>query len=177
MTYLTTEIVVDMFAGLGYFSIPLLRANIHEIDHHYLLEKNPVSHHYQKINLDLNGLSRKATALLGDNRELAEELVGKVDRILMGYLPNTEDYLARALAFAKPSRAVIHYHHLCKKSEYRSKALDHLQAALEASGRSVESVTIVEFVKVKSYAPQIYHCVADIELTGISSPCSGRSDS
>lgn len=89
------EIVVDMFAGLGYFTIPFVMGNKANITRFYTMEKNPDSYHYQVQNLNLNGVDDYVTALYGDNRELGSELLGTVDRIFMGYLPNTIDYVPR----------------------------------------------------------------------------------
>lgn len=91
----SNEVVVDMFAGLGYFTIPFLLANKAHITHFYTMEKNPDSYHYQVQNLELNGVDEHVTALCGDNRELGDQLKGGVDRIFMGYLPNTIDYVPR----------------------------------------------------------------------------------
>lgn len=89
------ENVIDMFTGLGYFTIPFSRTNYEFIQMYYAIEKNPDSHYYLLQNLKINGLSKKVTAVCGDNREAVPEMLGKADRILMGYLPNTKDYIPR----------------------------------------------------------------------------------
>ena len=61
-----TERVADMFAGIGYFSIPLAGAGA---DVH-AMEINPVSFEFLKRTIRENGLSDRITPALGDCRDL-----------------------------------------------------------------------------------------------------------
>eukprot|EP01126_Amoeba_proteus_P026874 TRINITY_DN265_c0_g2_i9.p1 TRINITY_DN265_c0_g2~~TRINITY_DN265_c0_g2_i9.p1 ORF type:complete len:145 (+),score=31.65 TRINITY_DN265_c0_g2_i9:134-568(+) len=98
------------------------------------------------------------------NDTVAEEYVGSADRILMGYLPNTYDFISRALQFAKKNEPVtVHYHHLCKKSEYRVLALKDWTEVMKVQGFR-GNVRVDAFTKVKSYAPLLFHCCADLLL-------------
>jgi tRNA wybutosine-synthesizing protein 2 len=81
------ETVVDMFAGIGYFSLPIAKFTGAEMV--IACEKNPDSFHYLKENIHLNGLNN-VIAVLGDNRSL--EYKG-VDRIIMGYVQKTSEFL------------------------------------------------------------------------------------
>eukprot|EP01124_Arcella_intermedia_P022441 TRINITY_DN3338_c0_g1_i1.p1 TRINITY_DN3338_c0_g1~~TRINITY_DN3338_c0_g1_i1.p1 ORF type:complete len:403 (-),score=87.23 TRINITY_DN3338_c0_g1_i1:25-1203(-) len=158
------EVVLDMFAGIGYFSLPLVKNNFDRISKHIALEKNPVSFGFLQENILLNGLSSKMECILGDNREVAQQYVGQVDRILMGYLPNTKDFLPRALTFCKPT-AILHYHHLSTKPNFKTEAIEDIREAVQSSSLTcLIKIELVNYVKVKSYAPKIYHCVADVRL-------------
>eukprot|EP01127_Copromyxa_protea_P002152 TRINITY_DN12042_c0_g1_i1.p1 TRINITY_DN12042_c0_g1~~TRINITY_DN12042_c0_g1_i1.p1 ORF type:complete len:385 (+),score=63.48 TRINITY_DN12042_c0_g1_i1:1-1155(+) len=161
----TGEIVVDMFCGLGYFSLPLAKFHPENVQKLIAIEKNPTSFHYLQQNVVLNKLSKVVFPVLGDNREVAREYEGAADRILMGYLPNTYDYIESALKFAKTNSVVnIHYHHLCQKEEFKTLALQHFNDVLERLPNNPWCVRVVDFVKVKSYAPKIFHCCADLQL-------------
>ncbi|NLV28298.1 MAG: methyltransferase domain-containing protein [Methanomicrobiales archaeon] len=72
------EQVCDMFAGIGYFTLPLARAGA-EV---HAIELNPESIHYLKINCRENGLSSKVTISAGDCRD---HMKGTYDRIHMGH--------------------------------------------------------------------------------------------
>src|SRR3989344_4183378 len=76
------EIIVDMFAGIGYFSLPLSKkcAKV------YSIEKNPVAYKYLKKNIKLNKI-KNIEPILGDCRKI--KISVKADRIIMGYLPHT----------------------------------------------------------------------------------------
>lgn len=66
------------------------------------------------------------------------------------------------------STVTIHYHHLCKKEEYKTLAIQHFTEVMERETSLARPLTVVDFAKVKSYAPKLYHCCADIELKPIS---------
>jgi tRNA wybutosine-synthesizing protein 2 len=68
------------------------------------LEKNPDSFHYLQRNISRNQLSNWVTPFLGDNREMANEYLGKFDRVLMGYIPTPLQFLHRAFDFLKVTR-------------------------------------------------------------------------
>eukprot|EP01120_Amphizonella_sp_Union-15-10_P016325 TRINITY_DN8571_c0_g1_i2.p1 TRINITY_DN8571_c0_g1~~TRINITY_DN8571_c0_g1_i2.p1 ORF type:complete len:382 (-),score=68.05 TRINITY_DN8571_c0_g1_i2:32-1177(-) len=152
------EILLDMFAGLGYFSIPMAKNNLEVLDKVICIEKNPDSFRFLVENLELNGVSEKVVALCGDNRTVGEMYLGKCDRVLMGYLPNTRDFLIRALDFANPNGSVLYYHHLCGKKGGREVALKDFEVAC----CGLWEFKVLEFVKVKSYGPKVFHCVADV---------------
>lgn len=120
------ETIVDMFAGLGYFTIPLSSGNRDKIVKYIAIEKNPVSFGYLKQNLVLNSVNTIVEAVNGDNRIVASELIGTCDRILMGYLPNTKDFLPRSL-FSHSSSFLrhilpLHLHDHSSQWSYRSSA-------------------------------------------------------
>ena len=76
------ETVVDLFAGIGYFSIPMaLHSPVEKI---YSVEINPVAYDYLCQNIELNKVSQIIKPLMGDCREKAPKRVA--DRVLMGYI-------------------------------------------------------------------------------------------
>jgi tRNA wybutosine-synthesizing protein 2 len=78
------EIVVDMFAGIGYFTLPLSKHS--GLSKLIALEKNQDSAGFLRKNAELNGLSGQVTVYEGDNRVIADEWLGKCDRVLMGFV-------------------------------------------------------------------------------------------
>ena len=76
------EIVVDMFAGIGYFSIPMA---VHSKPEKIVsIEINPESFNYLKENLRLNRVEDIISPVLGDCSTAAPE--GIADRVIMGYM-------------------------------------------------------------------------------------------
>jgi tRNA wybutosine-synthesizing protein 2 len=92
------EVIADMFAGIGYFSIPL--GKFSPAKKIYSIELNPVSFHFLKKNIKLNKLRDKVHPILGDCRKA--RLPEKADRIVMGYLPKTYEFLPAAFRLLKP---------------------------------------------------------------------------
>lgn len=95
------EKVADMFAGIGYFSIPaaLAGARVHS------MELNPVAFAYLERNIAENGVKSRIIPECGDCRKL---LSGTYDRFIMGHF-NSISMLPAALGHAV-SGSVLHVH-------------------------------------------------------------------
>lgn len=148
------EIVVDMFAGIGYFSIPMaVHSNPGKI---YSIEINPVSYSYLNENIMLNKAEGIIKPILGDCREVAPK--GIADRVLMGYIGNTHEFLDAAMEIVKPG-GIIHYHEsvpdLLKFKRPPQRIID------AAKGRDVE---ILKKRIIKKYSPGVYHVVVDAKI-------------
>lgn len=152
-----SEVVVDMFAGIGYFSIPVAKHS--KPKRVFSIEKNPVAFEYLKENIKLNKL-RNVEPVLGDCREVAPKNV--VDRVIMGYFFEQEKFLPAAVNALK-KKGVIHYHDLAMKKEIPSR-VEEVRAALKKLGCEAN---LIEKRIVKSYAPIRWHAVFDFEVKKI----------
>ena len=148
----TGETVVDMFAGIGYFTLPL--AKFSGARRVFACEKNPNSYAFLVRNLALNGIGN-VIPLLGDNRDIAGRRFA--DRILMGYVQTTSQFLEKALELAK-SGCIIHYHDTFPTGQQERYVNDIFS---KACGDAYEVVRIIE---VKSFAPSVSHYVADVRV-------------
>lgn len=149
-----SETVIDMFCCVGQFSIPLAKHS--QPEKVIAIEKNPVAFAYLKENVHLNKL-RNVEPMLGDCRDVCPE--GVADRVLMGYLFETERFLPTAIKALK-DRGTVHYHFNCTESKLDMERERVLQIA---SAHSKEA-SVLETVKVKSYAPKMYHWVLDLQV-------------
>lgn len=75
------SVVVDMFAGIGYFTLPLAKHG--GVKQLYAIEKNSESFAYLQANVALNKLEGVVTPLLGDNRHTGDSVCGTADRVSM----------------------------------------------------------------------------------------------
>eukprot|EP00755_Sulcionema_specki_P022604 Sspe_Gene.76933::Locus_48047_Transcript_1_1_Confidence_1.000_Length_1079::g.76933::m.76933/K07055/TRM12, TYW2; tRNA wybutosine-synthesizing protein 2 len=130
------EVVVDMFAGIGYFTLPLARYG--SPAHVYAIEKNENSFRFLCRNIRLNGVDKVVTPLLGDNRLIGDEALGRASRVLMGFFDGGDDakpFLRRAAEFLQRGvlgspTGVLHYHYLATKEEAWRTAQQHIRDEL-----------------------------------------------
>jgi tRNA wybutosine-synthesizing protein 2 len=157
------ELVVDMFAGIGYFTIPLaLSTGRHRPRRVVALEKNPDSAALLRRNAAENGVAEIVEVCEGDNREVGEAYVGRASRVVMGYIPTPVQFIARALAFLGPEAGgVIHYHFVATREESAALPLLHMQLEVAKTRFRLGAIAVRT---VKDYAPQMYHFVADVQI-------------
>ena len=148
------ETVIDMFAGIGYFTLPL--AKLAHAERVIACEINPLAHSYLRQNLVLNGVESIVETYLGDNRTLPYEDIA--DRIVMGYIGSTEASLPKAMELIKKG-GIIHYHDVCSIDEIPGKMVDAFKAA--AGGRRFQVLQVKE---VKAFAPCKSHMVMDVKV-------------
>ncbi len=152
------EVIVDMFAGIGYFTIPIAKfANPKKI---YAIDINPDAIYYLKENLRLNKVSHKVVPILGDCREISNKLKHVADRVIMGYI-KTRQFLSYAFKFLKKEGGIIHYHDVFKQEEIFDVPINLVKNAAKEFGFEAK---ILFKRKVKSYAPKVYHVVLDVEV-------------
>lgn len=148
------ETVVDMFAGIGYFSIPIA---VHsEPGKVYACEINPTAYGYLEENIRLNRVIG-VEPLLGDCLDVAPE--GVADRVVMGHLWGKE-YLGKA-ARVVGEKGFIHYHEACHKDELPRGPLETVRRGVEKENRRMIRATLR---KIKSYSPNVDHIVVDAEI-------------
>jgi tRNA (guanine37-N1)-methyltransferase len=105
----TGEVVVNMFAGVGCFSIII--AKHRRVDTVYSIDINPDAVRFMTENIALNGLEGRVVAIEGDAREVLEgRLANVADRVLMPLPEKAADYLDAALQALNMYQGTIHYY-------------------------------------------------------------------
>jgi tRNA wybutosine-synthesizing protein 2 len=138
------ERVADMFAGIGYFTLPVAG----KAEQVHAMEINPVAYAYLQRNIIANRLSDRITPSLGDCRDL---LSGTYNRIIMGHFDAT-GMLPSALQHVDTG-SIIHVHSIGSVEEQ----------IREMCGSAGFSSTIMVH-KVKKYRPHAWHVVQDVTL-------------
>jgi tRNA wybutosine-synthesizing protein 2 len=144
------EVIIDMFAGIGYFSIFL--AKYSKPKKIYAIDINPKSTEFLRKNTWLNNVENKIEVLQGDCRKFSNILKNIADRIIMGYLFETEKFLPYALKIAK-NGCIVHMHRTAKMSEVK-----------EIKKKLNKKAKVLRVKRIKSYAPKIYHFVFDLKV-------------
>ncbi|MBN1786253.1 MAG: class I SAM-dependent methyltransferase family protein [Candidatus Methanofastidiosa archaeon] len=146
--------VVDMFAGIGYFSLPIAKYSRSSV---VALEKNPISFQYLEENIRLNNLSDLITA---ENMDCRDYEGTGVKRIVMGYVRSTEKYLDKAMDIAGDG-CIVHYHQTVPSDRHVEEMT---RDVTEAARRGSVGVDILDIRQVKKYSPGIIHAVCDFEI-------------
>lgn len=151
------EVVVDLFAGIGYFSLPIaVHSDPQTV---YACEKNPLAYKYLCHNLALNNVTKVVKPQFGDNRKVAPEGVG--DRVILGYLQDTHVFLSTAINSLKREGGILHYHEACPTAFLPDRPLQYIR---EAAHKKNMKVDVLNTRKVKSYAPGVFHIVIDVKV-------------
>lgn len=182
------ETVVDLYAGIGYFTLPYLvhagAAYVHAC------EWNPDAVGALQKNLNINKVSERCTIHQGDNRQLP--LYDIADRVNLGLIPSSEDGWPVACRLLRRSTGgIFHIHHNVTSPISQTKVTPEIREGTErVSGKRTDSEawqtwandtakrfrallkdvtgtewrTHVQHIEhVKSYAPHIHHVVLDLE--------------
>src|SRR5512136_348438 len=139
------ERIADLFAGIGYFTIPLARAGFHV----HAMEISPVAHGYLVRNIRANRVEDRVDAGCGDCRDL---LRGMYDRFILGHF-DALPCLTDALAHAR-SGSVLHIHTLRDET-----------GRIGDLAREAGFSAAVTTRRVKRYAPHTWHMVQDVTLS------------
>jgi tRNA wybutosine-synthesizing protein 2 len=151
------ETVVDLFAGIGYFTLPIaIYSRPKKI---YSIEMNSLAYTYLCKNIILNAVSSIVQPLHGDNRIIAPSNVA--ERVIMGYLDDTQRFLTTAFRCLKNCYGYIHYHDLCPVEDIPEKSIKIVEKIAQDNNRNLE---VLHVQVVKSYAPGINHIVLDIKV-------------
>ncbi|MHA1641635.1 MAG: class I SAM-dependent methyltransferase [Promethearchaeota archaeon] len=153
------EIVVDMFAGIGYFSLPI--AKLSKPKKVYSIEMNPTAYKFLLENIKINKLEGIIEPILGDSKNITVQLSRngiKADRVIMGVFPAPKDFIPSALLLAKEDGTIYHYEGVVSKNGWHVLFEEFAKIAKEHSFEC----ELKDKNFVKSYGPDLYHVVVDI---------------
>ncbi len=157
------EVVVNMFAGVGSFSI--LVAKHSGAKRVYSIDLNPKAVEYMRENIRLNRVQNRIVPVLGDAKQIiTKHLEDSADRVIMPLPEKAYDYLDYAVDALKPNGGWIHYYSF----EHASKSEDPVEKT-KAKASSKLLKLDVEFTScsgrvVRSTGPNWYQVVLDIKI-------------
>jgi len=157
------ETVVNMFAGVGCFSIMIAKhVSATKV---FSIDVNPAAIQFMRENVRLNRVYGKVIPLLGDSKEIISNKMRRVaDRVLLPLPEKALEYLPYALSALKASGGWIHYYdleHAAKTESPAEKAKLKVEKALDDLGVSFE----VPFVRVvRSTGPNWFQLAVDVRI-------------
>lgn len=153
------ETVVNMFAGVGMFSVMIAKKKKCTV---YSIDINPVASNLCEKNILSNKLLGNVISISGDaSKVIKEKLTDKSDRTLM-LLPERSDEFLQSAINATKSGGVIHYYshiHADKKFEAGKLSEEHYLQVTPVKSEILGSKI------VRAVGPRYYQTVVDIKIT------------
>jgi len=155
------ETVVDMFAGVGPFSILIAKKcrNVRV----YAIDLNPDAVHYLRKNIGVNRVETKVVPILGDAKRIVETMLkGVANRVIMNLPEKALEYVDVACEAIEAEGGIMHYYEFTSAPEPLETAKTRLIEAVKQTGRNVEKVLLAKTVRVT--APYTWQVVIDAEV-------------
>ena len=147
------EVVFDMFAGVGPYSILLAK----KAKLVFACDLNPWAVRYLEENVRLNK-TNNVIPVLGDVRKVAGKI--KADRVIMNLPKFADRFLREAMLSVKPG-GVIHYYGFGPEEDLYSEHEAKIKAVARELGLNVE---FLERRKVRPYAPRQFNIAIDFRI-------------
>ena len=158
------EVVVDAYAGVGYYTFPIL---VHAgAAHVHACEINPASLDGLRAGAAANGLLDRLTVHEGDNQASLTNLRGIADRCHLGLLPSSEPAWEPCLLALKPTGGVLHVHMNVEEENidaWTTATVNTFETLVAQHGLNF-SVRADHLERVKWFAPRVRHVVLDLSF-------------
>jgi tRNA (guanine37-N1)-methyltransferase len=154
------ETIVNMFAGVGTFSI--LMTKINKTCKVYSIDSNIVAVELCEVNARLNRVQDRVISIYGDSAKVIKgTLVGQADRVLMPLPERAKEFVESAVLALKKKGVVHYFTHIKADSKKASQelALQNVHNAFSKYNHNVQKIRVVREV-----GPRIYQIVADISV-------------
>ena len=156
------EVIVNMFAGVGTYSIVIAKKNPNSFV--YSIDSNEIASGLCEQNVRLNKVQDRVTAIHGDaSRVISESLRGVADRVLMPLPEHAASFVDDAvLALKENSGGIVHFFAHVKadnKGAAKVQGTDQTTRAFQKYDTRIEDLRIVREV-----GPRIYQIVSDVRV-------------
>lgn len=153
------DVVVDMFAGVGPYSILIAKkASPKKV---VAIDKNPAAVEFLRRNVVLNSVDN-VEVVEGDANVEAEmqRFAGIADHVIMNLPHNAYDFLDSAVKLIKTG-GMIHYYGITHEDDLFDGSIGLIEAAAKRVGRQIE---VMGKRTVRSYAPHQYNVCIEVRV-------------
>ncbi len=155
------EVVVDLFAGVGPFSI-LIAKRLGKVEVN-AIDSNAGATKLIEENARLNRVESKVRVWAGNASEIVpRHLEGKATRVIMNHPSEAEDFIETACRALRATGGVIHYYTFSGGEDCELRGRDEFEAGLKASGWNTEGT--VETRKVREVGPFKWQVAVDARV-------------
>ena len=156
------EVVVDMFAGVGPYSI--LMAKLQPTSRVYSIDINPSAIRYLEANTFGNRVADRVAPLLGDARELSKLKVrGIADRVIMNLPSEAGIYIDAALRTLKTEGGIVHFYQFTQRDTIVDSVKDSFRSSVVGMNREVKSLNFCK--AIREIAPGKVQVAIDATVT------------
>jgi tRNA (guanine37-N1)-methyltransferase len=155
------ERVVDMFAGVGPFSILIAKTTKDvTVD---AIDSNPDAARLIGENARINRVASKLKVHMGDaGTVIHRELLHQATRVIMNHPSASRHFVGAACDALSPSGGIIHYYTFSEGQDPEVGAKRELEYSLKPIGYKIREVRTVH--RVREVAPMKWQVVVDAEI-------------
>jgi len=133
-----SETVVDLFAGVGPFSVLIGKRNPNAKV--YAVDLNPDAFELLTVNVGVNKVENHVFPILADAREIAAtKLKNVADRVIMNLPETAIDFIDAACNAMKLQGGVVHFYGFVRSPDTIENLMQHFSELVEKNGRKVEA--------------------------------------
>jgi tRNA (guanine37-N1)-methyltransferase len=155
------EVIVDMFAGVGPFSIQVAKFNYVEI---HAFDLNPNAYAYLKKNITSNKIkgtifpyNMNIRDVINPQNQIGKKLRNNVDRVIMNLPEKAIDFIDVACFLLRKSGGIIHFYNISE-----NKSVNNLKKIFKNFEWDINEV--IDSKIVKSYSPKADLIVFDLDI-------------
>lgn len=155
------EIVVDLFAGVGPFSVLIGKRNLKVKV--YSVDLNPDAVELLTLNVRANRVENRVFPILADAREIsASKLKGIADRVIMNLPETAIDFVDAVCNAIKPQGGIVHFYGFVRSPDTVENLKQRFSGLVEKNGRKVEVFLLAK--SIRETAPFESQVVLDAKI-------------
>ncbi|MBM4400406.1 MAG: class I SAM-dependent methyltransferase family protein [Crenarchaeota archaeon] len=155
------ETVVDLFAGVGPFSVLIAKNNAEAKV--YAVDINPEAIEFLERNIRLNRVENRVIPLQGDaTRAVKERLLGVADRVIMNLPEKAIEFVDTACRAIKPAGGTVHYYAFIRLPDSLENMKLRFSEAVEKTGRKVDAFLFAK--TIRETAPYEWQIVLEAKI-------------
>lgn len=158
------EVVVNMFAGVGCFSIVIAKHS--KAQKVYSIDVNPAAYQLMRENIRINDVFGKVVPVLGDAKDIIQTRLRRLaDRVLMPLPEKALEYMSYAILALKNTGGWIHYYDF-EHAKRNENPVEKVKLKVAEKLQSLTTSFEIRYGRiVRSTGPNWYQIALDILLT------------
>ncbi len=140
------ESVVDLFAGVGPFSILIAKKN--PTVKVYAVDLNPEAVELLKVNVRVNRVEKQVIPILGNARQITSaNLKGVANRVIMNLPETAIEFVDAACQAIKPDGGIIHFYAFVRSPDSIENLKYRFRQSVELASRKIEAFLYAKGVR------------------------------